>query len=330
MGDHGDSSVNVYGMVPDHDSNLAALICFAILWAWNFAIGLWTKQWWFSTAFFIACGLETAGYIGRFLSSSDPYKLDYFLVQIVCLTIAPAFYMGGVYYLLAKFSMIFGGGVSRLKPMAYSYIFISCDLASIVLQAIGGGMAAMALNDDKDTDPGTHIMVAGLAVQVAAMCLFFFFCFDFMYRVYKKIKDTKAANPSMSDEDVDAMLFDPKYASIRNKPIFRIFVYAITLCSVLIFVRCIYRLIELAEGWTGYLILREAYFLVLEALIVFIGTLVLSVIHPGFVFGRNANIPVKGLGRKKKAIDIEEGQKDYQDSDERYELSAYTKEPETP
>lgn len=110
----------------------------------------------------------------------------------------------------------------------------------------------------------------------------------------------------MSDEDVDAMLFDPKYASVRNKPIFRIFVYAIALCSVLIFVRCIYRLIELAEGWTGYLILREAYFLVLEALIVFIGTFVLSVIHPGFVFGRNANIPVKGLGKKKKVVDIEE------------------------
>ena len=56
--------------------------------------------------------------------------------------------------------------------MWYSYIFISCDLLSIVLQAIGGGMAASATQNGDSTTSGTHIMVAGLAVQVASMSLF--------------------------------------------------------------------------------------------------------------------------------------------------------------
>lgn len=208
--------------------------------------------------------------------------------------------MGGVYFLLAKFSMIYGQGVSRLPPMAYSYIFISVDLASIVLQAIGGGMAATALQDDKDTDSGTHIMVAGLAVQVAGMSAFFILGLDFMWRVIKKEKQALAANPHLSRQELDALLFEPKYASIRNKrPLFRIFIGAIIICSVLIYIRCIYRLIELAEGWSGYLITHERYFLVLEALIVFLGVFCLSAVHPGFVFGRYTKIPVKGLHGKK-------------------------------
>lgn len=300
-----ENDVNVYGLVPNKGANLAALILFAILWVWNTIAGVWTKQWWFGISFFIGCGLETAGYIARFLSSDDPYELNYFLVQIICLTLAPAFFMGGVYYLLAKFAMIYGSDTSRLKPMHYSYIFISCDLLSIVLQAIGGGMASTALTNDEDTGPGTHVMVAGLAVQVAAMTLFFLLCFDFSYRIYSRKRTAKLSNPDISPDQLDAELFEPKYSFIRrNQPWYHIFLGAIAICSILIYIRCIYRLIELAEGWEGYLILRERYFLVLEALIVVIGTAVLSIVHPGFVFfGRTTSIPVKGLHRKKHFLD---------------------------
>lgn len=280
------SQINVYGIELNHDSNLAALVCFSFLWAAHTILGLLYKQWWFGTAFFIGSGLETAGYIGRFMSVSDPYDLDLFLVQIICLTLAPAFFMGGVYFLLAKFAMIYGAGVSRLRPMWYSYIFVSCDLISIILQAIGGGMAAMALQDNKDTDPGTNIMVAGLAVQVASMSLFIGFCVDFMIRVRRTAKA--------------GIEFEPKYAHIRSNKLFRPFLYAIGVCTILIYARCIYRMAELAEGWSGYLILHEVYFLVLEALIVFLGTFCVTVIHPGFVFGRTP-IGIDGLGKNRNA-----------------------------
>lgn len=298
-----DNNVNVYGLTPNYNCNLAALILFTILWAYHTGMFIY-KQWWFSIAWWIGAGLEVAGYVGRFKSSSDPYYLDYFLVQIVCLTIAPAFIMGGVYYLLAKFAMIYGEEISRLKPMWYSYIFITCDLLSIVLQAIGGGMAAVALTDNKETDTGTHIMVAGLAVQVAAMSVFFILCTDFVMRIRTYTKNSIAERPelaSLSPEELDHELFNPKYAHIRNnKPLYPAFIGAIVFCSLCIFVRCIYRLIELAEGWDGYLILHERYFLVLEALIVFLGMLSLSIIHPGVAFdGRSTSIPVKGLHKEK-------------------------------
>jgi hypothetical protein len=300
MSSSSEADVNVYGLIPNRGANLAALILFAILWFFQTILGLWYQQWWFGTAFFIACGLETAGYIGRFLSHGDPYDLNYFLLQIICLTLGPAFFMGGVYFLLAKFAMIYGNNISRLKPMWYSYIFISCDLCSIVLQAIGGGMAATALQDDQSTDSGTHVMVAGLAVQVASMSLFIGLCVDFFLRVRKF---QKQADPSSRGN-----VFEEKYAHILENRLFMPFLYAIGICTILIYIRCIYRLIELAEGWDGYLILHERYFLVLEALFVFLAAFVMTVMHPGFIFGRT-HIPVKGLHRKNKTADNSKDEK---------------------
>jgi len=289
-----EADTNLYGIILNRDANLAALILFAIVWFFQTVLGLWYRQWWFGTAFFIASGLETAGYIGRFLSHGDPYNVDYFLLQIICLTLGPAFFMGGVYFLLAKFAMIYGNNISRLKPMYYSYIFISCDLLSIVLQAIGGGMAASATQNGDSTTSGTHIMVAGLAVQVASMSLFIGLCVDFFFRVRKFQKQTDTSDPSS--------IYEEKYLPILKNRLFKPFLYAIVVCTILIYIRCIYRLAELAEGWDGYLILHEVYFLVLEALIVFLAAFSMTVLHPGFIFGR-IHIPVKGLHKKNKDTD---------------------------
>ena len=84
------------------------------------------------------------------MSSNDMGNLNDFLDQIICLTIAPAFFTGGVYYLLAKLVVIYGEKYSLLKPMQYSIIFITCDVISLVVQAIGGTMAATALKKESE------------------------------------------------------------------------------------------------------------------------------------------------------------------------------------
>lgn len=120
-----------------------------------------------------------AGYIGRTLSNGDYTVLDWFLLQIICLTIAPAFIMGGIYYILAKFIMIYGTKFAIMKPMWYSYIFIVCDVISLVIQAAGGGLAATSLTANESTESGTHVMVAGLAFQVFSMSIYIFLYLHF-------------------------------------------------------------------------------------------------------------------------------------------------------
>lgn len=51
--------------------------------------------------------------------------------------------------------------------------------------------------------------------------------------------------------------------------------------SALITIRCIYRIVEFFEGWTGTLYTTESYFWVFEAAIMFLNTLMLNIWHPG-------------------------------------------------
>lgn len=282
------------GLVPSHQANLAGLILYAIAWGYHTIVGIYFKQWWFLVAWFVGCGLETAGYVGRFNSSTDITNMNDFLVQIICLTLGPAFLMGGVYYLLAKLAMVYGPQYSPLKPMHYSLIFILCDLSSIIIQAIGGGMAAVAVQNDENTGPGTHVMVAGMAIQVFSVVLFICFFTHFMWTIYR---NRHSAN------------FDPQYTNLRAKRAFKLLPWAISWCVLCVFIRSVYRICELAEGWTGYLIETERYFLILDGLFIYFAVLSLSIIHPGFALGREV-IPVKGFhwNVKDKSFDQEKGE----------------------
>jgi hypothetical protein len=63
---------------------------------------------------------------------------------LIPLTLAPALLTAGIYLCLGRVITVIGSENSRLKPKMYTYIFIGCDVLSLVLQGTGGGMAATA------------------------------------------------------------------------------------------------------------------------------------------------------------------------------------------
>ena len=81
--------------------------------------------------FAMACGviLEVIGYAGRIQSWQNQWGQTGFLMQIVCLTIAPAFMAGGIYLCLRRIVYAFGPENSRISPEAYTRIvsFFSCS-----------------------------------------------------------------------------------------------------------------------------------------------------------------------------------------------------------
>ncbi|KAK9371790.1 RTA1 like protein-domain-containing protein [Lipomyces chichibuensis] len=288
---HYNDNYNVYGYTPLRAPNLAALIVFGAAWAAHASLAVFYQQIWFGVCLFIAAGLETAGYIGRFLSSSDPTILNDFLVQIICLTLGPAFYMAGTYYLLAEIVVIWGVENSRLLPWTYSKVFISLDLVSIALQALGGGMAATALVKNKNVNTGTHIMVAGLAFQVFATSVFVLCWLDFFWtrrnrRTLGILSDLPQGN-DMSGASETANLDGPeKFAHIRNAKKTKLFLLALGVSIIFVFVRSIYRVAELSLGWKGYLMRQEGYFLVLDCLMVAIAFWIMVAFYPGYFLGR--------------------------------------------
>ncbi|KAF3920450.1 hypothetical protein ABW20_dc0105213 [Dactylellina cionopaga] len=214
--------------------------------------------------------LEVVGYIGRVGGAKDPFMGlggQAFLIQICCLTIAPACYAAGIYLCLARIVVAFGSDISRIKPRWYTYIFITCDILSLVLQSIGGAMASTANNDQAALDAGTNITIAGLAWQVFTMTLFMALCAEFAWRCYQRRGS-----------------FDSTQAGLRESKSFKYFLFALGGATVFIYIRCVYRVAELTDGWGGRLMVNETYFLTLEGLMVILAVLLLNVFHPGICF----------------------------------------------
>lgn len=90
---------------------------------------------------------------------------------LICLTIAPAFFTAGIYLCLGRIITVYGERYSRLKPRTYVYIFVTCDLISLILQAAGGAVTSIA-DEQSLQDTGVNIMIAGLVFQVASIVIF--------------------------------------------------------------------------------------------------------------------------------------------------------------
>jgi hypothetical protein len=113
-----------------------------------------------------------------------------------------------IYLCLARLTVVYGAHLSVLSPQKYTILFISCDIVSLVLQAVGGALTATA-NTNADSDVGVDIMIAGLAFQVFSLLIFMAFCAHFAWRVSK------------TEPDALGMRFE----SLRNRKVFRLFIW---------------------------------------------------------------------------------------------------------
>ncbi len=178
----------------------------------------------------------------------------------------------GIYLTLSRIVVTFGAQNSRIKPLSYPRIFIPCDIVSLVLQAAGGGLASTESHTNRNPAPGDHIMVAGLAFQVLTLGVFMGLCLDFVLK-------TLSRRRALGHEALD-----PTHEMLRASWAFRGFLVALCLATICIFIRSVYRVAELGEGWEGHLIKTQHLFIWLEGFMVILAVLSLNLFHPGFCF----------------------------------------------
>ena len=79
--------------------------------------------------------------------------------------------------------IIYGEGLSPVRPRTYTITFVTCDFTALALQVTGGALADISANGTM----GIHIMVAGLRFQVVSLLLFIVLCSAFAWRAkYQK------------------------------------------------------------------------------------------------------------------------------------------------
>lgn len=113
-------------------------------------------------------------------------------------------------------------------------------------------MASSAASSQTDTQLGTNIMVAGVIFQLVAMTAFALLSIDFVRR---------SAKFGMPAE--------------YNKILIALF---ISLAAI--YARSVFRAVELIEGWTGYLMEHEAYFIALDGSLMVVAVLIFLVFDP--------------------------------------------------
>lgn len=151
----------IYGYYPSLPANAFFCAWFGLFLILNLIFGIRYKTWTYMLALGLGCVTEAIGYIGRIMMHYNPWSAVGFQIQICCIILGPAFNSAAIYLTLKHITLTFGPEYSILKPAWYTYIFIACDLVSLVLQAIGGGMAATADDDKHQQDLGTNIMITG-------------------------------------------------------------------------------------------------------------------------------------------------------------------------
>jgi hypothetical protein len=147
-------------------------------------------------------------------------------------------------------------------------------------------MASVAIHNGESSKKGDNVMIAGLAFQVATMLVFILISADFAWRTFRNRKVLPQPVPNHGEAKPNR--------SLR----FKSFLVALTLSTLCIFTRCVFRVAELSQGWRGHLATTQKYFIGLEGAVVVASVLLLNLRHPGFCFSDAKDVRALQPGRK--------------------------------
>ncbi|PWN47683.1 RTA1-domain-containing protein [Violaceomyces palustris] len=245
-----------YGYQPVLSAPLIFTILFGISALWHLAQNLKYRQWWLLTMTF-GCLFEMVGNACRVYGHFKPFNSDVYTAMQTILVITPALFAAVDFTILGRLATLFPSKYSLVNPKWIVPFFVVLDVSSIAVQGGGSGVAASAQSERKDTTFGGNIVVAGLAIQLVGYLLFDLLLFVFVRRCMLQ-------PPS------------PKYWNSEIKT----FIAATAVSSMLIFIRSLFRLIEMIVGWEGIIARSEWSFYTFDAAMVTLAVFVLNVWNP--------------------------------------------------
>jgi hypothetical protein len=173
----------------------------------------------------------------------------------------------------------------------YLGIFLGADVISLIMQAVGGGIASSAdAAKGDDMEIGPNIMLAGIVFQLISMLFFVVIGTDFIYRVKADnpyaFRSTRTNSLGSSTSNAEKGLVGSPQVNLARWSIFLI--GGVGISSLAIIVRGIYRTAELAQGWGGSIMLTQNFQNFLDGLPMVIAVAVFNFINPTHLLERRA------------------------------------------
>ncbi|KAF3073949.1 hypothetical protein CI102_11976 [Trichoderma harzianum] len=246
--------------------SVAAAVIFCILFLVATGLHLFqmfkTKTW-FLTALVFGCLFEFIGYAARAASASQEpgcWKLMPYIIQNMYILLGPPLFAASIYMILGRIILLTDGEIhSIIKQRWLTKTFVIGDLLCFLFQSGGGGLMAGSRDNQSMTNIGNGIIIAGLVLQLLWFVFFVIVAATFHRR----------------------MILVPTASSLKPGIRWQNYLHTLYFVSALIMIRSLYRVVEYAQGNSGYLMTTEAFLYVLDSLPMFIVVVWLLWKHPG-------------------------------------------------
>jgi hypothetical protein len=242
--------------------SVPAAVLFIVLFALTTALHTYQirrARTWIMISFVLGGYCESIGYIGRILSSNQApnFTIGPYLLQSMLTLLAPALFAASIYMCLARIVRATGGEkYTLLRPALLTKLFVAGDATGLLVQGAGAGYMSAGTLDDFYS--GSKVVIAGLAVLVTSFSLFIIVALRFDIR----------------------MRHSPTSESLSTKLNWKRDLMALYGGSIMIFIRSVYRLIEYAEGDSGWLIRHEWTFYVFDSMLMFSVMILFNAFYP--------------------------------------------------
>ncbi|EUC63771.1 RTA1-domain protein [Rhizoctonia solani AG-3 Rhs1AP] len=220
--------------------------------------------------------------LGRLLIGSLAYGKNYsslglYVFLNLCTVLSPCGFIATVYVLLGRLSQhLYAEEYLLIRPNWITKIYVTSDVVTLLIQAAGGGMAST--NDVDRAKLAGRIFLAGLILQLISFAsyIFVFGMFVYWMKTERVVQWNEARTRSWGQH-------------------WKGLVYAVIVSCLGITIRCIYRTIEGAQGFSGYLLTHEAYFYILDVLPLLCAVIVYNYVWPPAVLVEAKNVPGPGV-----------------------------------
>ncbi|KAH7399592.1 RTA1 like protein-domain-containing protein [Pyrenochaeta sp. MPI-SDFR-AT-0127] len=242
---------------PNSAAAMIFLISFTLATLWHIVI-IFRRRVRYFIVLAIGGALEIAGYTTRFLATRDTENLTFFIVQTLCILVAPALFAASIYVVLGRLILLLGGeAYSPVKPSRLTLIFVGGDVVTFLVQVMGSGMLRTNFT------LGKTIILVGLGAQIV-----FFALFIALASVFHRRLSSKPTDQSLS---MDARNGTKSWRGVM---------LVLYVSSALIFIRSVFRLIEFTGNRDSLLHKSEAFLYVCDSLLMLGVLAVLIYNHP--------------------------------------------------
>jgi len=202
------------------------------------------------------------GYAARYVSAQSPSELGPYIVQSLFIILPPSLYAATIYMIYGRIVLFVNAAeASMIRPTRVTKIFVCGDVVAFFMQAAGGGMMSSA----DMSSLGQKIMLIGLFVQL--LFFGFFLSISIVFFVRMRRIPARASVPQHGRNAWPALL-------------------KLMLCAaVIVILRCIFRIIEFAQGHDGYIASHEVYLYIFDSAPMLVVQVMFHFIRADRVFG---------------------------------------------